>query len=292
MSAGTSAGPAERAFRDRIVRPVLIVSTPRSGSTLLFETLVKAPGLFSAGGESHARIEQVANFSPGRRGWTSNRLDESDATAPAVDELARSFYTALRDRDGQAASGDVRMLEKTPKNALRVPFFEAAWPETRFVYLYRDVRQTLASMMEAWASGRFVTYPALPGWRGPPWSLLLTPNWRELSGLQLPQIVAEQWAATTNALVEDLSALPRERVIGIDYAEFLADPQRTMADLAGHLGLEWDLQLPPTLPYSKTTYSRPAPDKWRRLEGPIAAVWPAVEAADARARAFLDEVRR
>src|SRR5215213_5482517 len=258
MSDGTPAVTAERPFRDRIVRPVLIVSTPRSGSTLLFETLAKAPGLFSAGNESHARIEQVANFSPRRRGWTSNRLDASDATMPAVEELARGFYTALHDRDGQPASGDVRMLEKTPKNALRVPFFDAAWNDTSFVYLYRDVRQTLASMMEAWASGKFRTYRDLPDWRGPPWSLLLTPNWRDLNGLQLPQIVAGQWAATTKQLVDDLSVLPRERVIGIDYSEFLADPQRTMAALAGHLGLQWDLQLPQALPYSKTTFSRPA----------------------------------
>jgi len=292
MSTMASAGLAARPFRDRILRPVLIVSTPRSGSTLLFETLAKAPGLFSAGNESHRRIEGVGNFSPRLRGWTSNRLDASDATAEAIEELAEGFYTALHDRDGRAASGDVRMLEKTPKNALRVPFFDAAWNDSIFVYLYRDVRQTLASMMEAWATGKFMTYRDLPGWRGPPWSLLLTPNWRDLNGLQLPQIVAGQWAATTKVLVDDLSALPRDRVIGIDYSEFLADPQGTMSALAGYLGLEWDLQLPKSLPYSKTTFSRPAPDKWRRLESHINAVWPTVEAADVRARAFLEEVRR
>lgn len=292
MSGAPSAKAAERPYRDRIVRPVLVVSTPRSGSTLLFETLVKAPGLFSAGGESHARIEQVADFFPGSRGWSSNRLDASDARPESVEELARSFYSVLRDRDGASAAGDVRMLEKTPKNTLRVPFFDAAWPDTVFIYLYRDVRQTLASMMEAWASGRFVTYPALPGWRGPPWSLLLTPGWRELSGRQLPQIVAHQWATTTDVLVDDLAALPAHRVIGADYGEFLADPQATMVRLTQSLGLEWDAKLPATLPFSKTTYSRPSPDKWRRLEVPIESVWPIVEAADGRARAFLSKVRR
>lgn len=292
MTGAPSAQPAERPYRDRIVRPVLIVSTPRSGSTLLFETLVKAPDLFSAGGESHARIEQVADFFPGLRGWSSNRLDAGDATAEPVEELARSFYSVLRDRDGGAATGEVRMLEKTPKNALRVPFFDSAWPDTVFVYLYRDVRETLASMMEAWASGRFVTYPGLPGWRGPPWSLLLTANWRDLAGRPLPEIVAHQWAATTELLVDDLSALPADRVIGVDYGEFLADPQATMVGLAGALGLEWDAQLPVALPYSKTTYSRPAPDKWRRLEAQIESVRPIVETAEARALAFLEKVRR
>ena len=37
-------------------------------------------------------------------------------------------------------------------------------------------------MLGAWESGRFVTYPKLPGWEGPPWSMLLTPGWRELEG--------------------------------------------------------------------------------------------------------------
>ena len=81
-------------------------------------------------------------------------------------------------------------------------------------------------------------------------------------------------------------------MIGVDYAEFLAEPQAVMAGLAAELGVAWDVELPAALPYSKTTYSRPSPDKWRRLEAQIEAVWPIVEAADAKAAAFLESVRR
>ena len=101
------------------------------------------------------------------------------------------------------------MLEKTPKNALRVPFFDAIWPDAYFVYLYRDVRRTLASMMEAWASGAFRTYPRLPGLARLPWSLVLVPGWRELIGRPLPVVVAHQWARTTNILLDDLSQVPK-----------------------------------------------------------------------------------
>ena len=287
MSHATSAEPAARSYRDRILSPVLIVSTPRSGSTLLFETLVRAPGLFSAGGESHTRIEQIADFYPGRRGWTSNRLDAADASPSAVEELSRSFYSMLRDRDGQAATGAVRMLEKTPKNALRVPFFDAAWNDTSFVYLYRDVRQTLASMMEAWSTGRFVTYPRLPDWAGPAWSLLLVPGWRGLSGRRLEEIVAAQWATTTDLLVGDLEALPAKRVTVLDYDDLIARPQEEMERLTRSLGLEWDQQLGETLPRSRYTASPPAKDKWKRLAPVIEAMLPVVETADQRARAFL-----
>ena len=274
-------------YRDLIERPIFIVSTPRSGSTLLFETIVRAPGLFSVGAESHERIEQVADFFPGARGWTSNRLTQEDASEASVEALAERFYIVLRDREGRPASGRVRMLEKTPKNALRVPFFAEAWPDSTFVYLYREPRQTLASMIEAWSTGRFRTYPRLPGWTGLPWSLLLIPGWRELIGKPLPEVVAVQWATTTDTLVSDLEALPKERVRTLEYDRFIANPQAEMVRLTAALGLDWDQQLGSSLPRSRFTTSRPGKDKWMRLAPVIEEALPIVERADDRARTFL-----
>jgi LPS sulfotransferase NodH len=57
--------------------PIVIVSTPRSGSTLLFETLARAPGLFTTGRESHMRIERLSDFAPHKRNRESNRLTAS-----------------------------------------------------------------------------------------------------------------------------------------------------------------------------------------------------------------------
>jgi hypothetical protein len=255
----------------------------------LFETLARTSGLFTPGGESHGRIEGISDFFPGARGWASNRLTEIDATPGAVETLARVFYSDLQDRDGQRPVGQARMLEKTPKNSLRVPFFAAAWPDAQFIYLYRDPRATLGSMLEAWATGRFITYPHLPGWTGRSWSLLLTPGWRDLIGLPLPEIVAHQWAITTDVLLDDLKAVPDVRAL--DYEGFVADPQNVMASLSASLDLPWNVQLPETLPYSKTTFTKPAPDKWRRWEAEIERVFPIVETADLRARDFLDSRR-
>lgn len=287
MNGGQATASPAAPYRARFDRPVFIVSTPRSGSTLLFETLGQAPGLHSPGGESHWLIEDIHALSPAAHGWRSNRLTAADAAPEPVERLARAFFDDLGDRDGRRPAGRVRMLEKTPKNALRVPFFDSAWPDSIFVYLYRDVRQTLASMIEAWRSGAFRTYPQLPGWTGPPWSLLLVPGWERLVGRPLPEIVAHQWAATTGILLDDLEALPPGRVRAIDYADFLASPQQAVETLAASLDLGWDRRLGPSLPLSVTTVSAPRADKWRALEGAIEPVWPLVAEADARARAFL-----
>ncbi|HEX5259450.1 MAG TPA: sulfotransferase [Sphingomicrobium sp.] len=267
----------------------MLVSTPRSGSTLLYETLGQARSLYTTGQESHWLIEDIAALNPANRGWDSNRLTAADATPEIADMLAREFYRQLRNRSGHGAEGRVRMLEKTPKNALRVPFFAAVFPDALFVYLYRDVRPTLASMMEAWASGAFQTYPQLPGWRGLAWSMLLVPGWRNLVDQPLPVIVAHQWAITTQILLDDLSTIPRERLRVITHNEFLKAPQDRVTALARTLGLKWDRSVSQQLPLSKVTVSPPYPNKWRRLEPYIETVIPIVADADARARAFVGQ---
>jgi hypothetical protein len=279
---------AQNSFRDRFDRPIFVVSTPRSGSTLLFETLEQAPDVWTIGGESHWLIEEVADLDPARRNFTSNRLTAGDASAPVAEALAEAFYRALRDRHGQPPDGRVRMLEKTPKNALRTKFFDAVWPDAEFVYLYRDVREVLASMMEAWASGQFQTYPDLPGWSGYPWSLLLIPGWDKLLGQPLPVVVAHQWATTTELLIDDLERIAEDRVRAVNYADLLSRPQRLATALTAAVGLGWDRALPSELPLSKTTVSRPRADKWRRLEPVVESVLPIVAEADRRARAFVE----
>lgn len=268
-------------------RPVFIVNPPRSGSSLLFETLTQAKNVYTVGGESHALIEGVAALGVQARNFDSNRLDRADATPAIVAELRTRFANALRERGGRSPvrGARLRMLEKTPKNALRIPFLAAAFPEARFVYLYRDPREVLASMLEAWESGRFRTYPNLPGWEGElTWSLLLTPGWRDLSGLPLNQIVAAQWKAATETMLDDLDAIPADRRFVARYADLIADPGKEVGRLCGELDFEWDRALGSELPVAAHTVSKPREDKWRAREAEIEAVLPRIADVIERAK--------
>ena len=282
---GPRAGESER---DPLYdRPVFIVSPPRSGSTLFFETLAKAPGLYTTGRESHALIEGTPGLQASELGYDSNRLDATAATPELIEALRRRFLAELHDRDGQApARQPLRMLEKTPKNALRIPFLAKVFPEAQFVYLHRDPRETLSSMIEAWQSGGFRTYPNLPGWTGLPWSLLLVPGWRDLIGQALPEIVAAQWSTTTRILLDDLEALPPGRCHVARYDALLADPAAEVARLCGELGFEWDRPLDGALPLSRYTVTEPAPGKWHRHAHLIMPVLPGLQPVLARAERF------
>lgn len=251
----------------RFDRPIFIVAPPRSGTTLLFETLSKSPSVWTIGDESHGAIESVAPLHPANRGWDSNRLGRQDAQPAIVDALDQNWFAALRDRHGktppEGASG-LRLLEKTPKNSLRIPFLNAAYPDARFIFIQRDPAESLSSMIAAWESGRFVTYRGLPDWPGQPWSLLLTPEWRKLAGKSVPEVVTEQWRMTTDILLADLDKLSPEKWGVVGYHNLLADPQGEIERLCRFLDIEWDDELSEELPLSRYTLTPPNPDKWKQ----------------------------
>jgi hypothetical protein len=268
-------------------RPVFVVSSPRSGSTMLFEALASAPGVYTIGGESHALIEGVPALNPAARGFDSNRLGADAATPEVASTLRQRFHAALRDREGRPPGpGRLRMLEKTPKNSLRIPFLAAVFPESTWVYLYRDPREVIGSMMDAWTSGRFRTYPNLPGWTGAPWSLVLVPGWRGLAGRPLAEVVATQWEITTRLLLDDLEAIPAARRHTVRYDAIVANPQAELGRICTAVGLGWDRRVDGGLPLSRYTLTQPSEGKWRRHAADILPQLPRIQATMDRAARF------
>lgn len=267
-------------------RPVFIVSPPRSGSSLLFETLARSPDAFTTGGESHGLIEGIDGLGVDHARHDSNRLTASDATPEVAAMLRARFHSSVFDRLRRPPQARFRLMEKTPKNSLRIPLLAEIFPDAHFVYLYRDPRQSLASMLEAWESGGFRTYAKLPDWSGLPWSLLLVPGWRELIGKPLPDIVGAQWETTTRILLDDLDAIPAARRTVARYDALVADPSAEIERLCAALDLRWDQPLGTSLPLADHTVSAPAADKWRRREAQILPVLERIEATAARAERF------
>jgi hypothetical protein len=268
-------------------RPIVILSAPRAGSTLLFETLSQGAGVYTIGGESHQLIESIAALRPGRGVVSSNRLTRRDATSAIVEELRKRFAGRIRNRDGQAppAGAAVRLLEKTPKNALRVPFLLEVFPDAQFIFLHREPRANLSSMMEAWRAKGFVTYRQLPGWPGP-WSLLLPPGYERVQGKPLEEIVALQWRVANETILDDLADLPRERWTSLRYEDLLRDPKAEVEKLLGFIGLEMDPRLEAylsrPLPPSRYTQTKPDAGKWKKNAVEIERVMPGIMAVRER----------
>jgi hypothetical protein len=283
--------PAPARSRTVLRRPVFIVAAPRSGSTLLFETLAASTGVCTLGGEAHWLVENIAELRPGAPGVESNRLIANQATDSVARQIVEQIASHLCDSKGQAveADGALRFLEKTPKNALRIPFFNRIFPDAQFVFLWRDPRENLSSIIEAWRSGRWKTYNGLAGFDGP-WSLLLTPGWRDLNGQSLERIAAQQWEITNRIVLDDLATIPRDRWTTLEYSRFVSQPQENLRRLCDYLHMDVDAALAERvsgpLPHSRYTLTSPDAEKWRANENIIMSVLPSIDATWQRLKAL------
>ncbi|MFT3906327.1 MAG: sulfotransferase [Steroidobacteraceae bacterium] len=266
----------------RLKQPIFIVAAPRSGSTLLFETLAASSQLVSLGGEAHWLVEDIEALRPGAPGVDSNRLTAVHASPDVTQRIVDTINSRLLDAEHRPVSfdPDLRLLEKTPKNALRIRFFDRIFPDARFIYLWRDPRENLSSIIEAWHSGRWKTYNGLPGFTGP-WSLLLPPGWETMDGRPVEEIAAFQWEAANRIALEDLRRLPDERWMAVNYADLIRDPRASVERMFGFMGLTIDARLAQRidhpLPLSRFTHTPPDPDKWQRNAARIERVMPALE---------------
>lgn len=271
-----------RARTTRIEAPIFIVSAPRSGSTLLYETLAASSQLCTVGGEAHWLVEGIEGLRPGAPGIDSNRLTAEHASDAIAEDIREEILSRLLDHTGQALAepGPRHFLEKTPKNSLRIPFFEHIFPDARFVFLWRDPRENISSIIEAWRSGQWRTYPKLSGFDGP-WSMLLPPGWRAMNGRPVAEIAAWQWRHTNERILDDLQSLGRDRWTVVQYDELLRDPAGTIGKLCEFLRMPVDAaltqRLSAPLPQSRYTLTAPAADKWRANEAEIAPVLPSVQ---------------
>lgn len=284
-------------IRSILQEPVFIVSAPRSGSTALFDLLGARKGFHTIGGESHGVFRAFPSLCGEDASLTSGRLGRRHVDADVRRLLPACFLCLLRDHRGKAWASlppeqrprTVRLLEKTPRNALNIPFLLELFPEARFVFLHRDPRENIASIIEAWRhglqSGRFVTFRGLPGWDRAAWCFLLPPGWREMRGKSLAEIAAFQWRASNDAIIEDLARVPQVRRCAISYRQLIDDPQGTMEKLCRFAGIADDAA-PARLSLSRTVLTPPDPEKWRQHEAGIEPLMPTIAATCSRIREF------
>ena len=268
--------------KNTLDRPIIVVGAPRSGTTLLFETLANSAGVWTVGGESHSILENKHEI-PGEDG---NRMTAEDANEEARFVIPALFVSLLRNRhdqlylDQKSPNGPerVRLLEKTPKNSLRIPFLRALFPDCRFVFLYREPTENIGSLIDAWGSPDFSKSYKIDGAR---WKFLLPPDWKSLIGQPIPVIAAAQWRAANEFLLNDLAKIPNEDWCFVRYEQLVNDPASLIRRLCDFASLEMDQELAASLeqplPLSRSTLTPPSHEKWRKHITEIDRVLPSVQ---------------
>jgi hypothetical protein len=191
--------------------------TPTSSAYILaaFEREA-APGTF------WRRVNRLRGRLRGNRTWTRIKKRgrtqalgsrASSALPQRGMNLVRSYVRA-RNRIRHPFRGSpgpskapIRLLEKTPENCLRLPFLLALFPDACILYLTRDGRSNVNSLLEGWRQPHlFPGYRVpeqlhVPGYTRERWAFSLIPGWRELCSSPLEEICAWQWIRCNEAVM-------------------------------------------------------------------------------------------
>jgi hypothetical protein len=205
------------------MRPVFLVSLPRSGSTLLQKMLAVSPRVASAA-EPWLMLPLAYLFRPdgaaaefGHRAMTGAVADVAEALPGGRPELlarmgdfVRGVYAGVAEKSGR---GDADwFLDKTPRYYLIVPFLLEVFPDARFLFLFRNPLEVFASIVRTWHGDRL----------GPS----LTGNFVD-------------FAKGPACMAEGLG-LAGERALAVHYQQLVTDPEGTLRAVCAHLDIPFE----------------------------------------------------
>lgn len=248
----------------KLDRPVFVLGAPRSGTTLLYRVLRRAPGL-AHWQPSEAHEVWELDHHPVLRGWDSNVLAASDVTDDTRRRIHRSFTLV--------AGPNKRFIDKTPRNTVRIPFVDELFPDALFVFLQRDGRENVNSLINAWRSPRYRVYRlpephSIPGADPEWWKFVLYPGWREDVSGPLEVVCAKQWKIANDMCLDAAAGLDPARWVTVRYEELVDDPVAEIERIAAAIDVPFGSELREAAAGVKTTpvnvVTAPERGKWRK----------------------------
>lgn len=207
-----------------------------------------------------------------------------------LDEITPFCFPARGPRPTEADLADgIRLVEKSIQSCFRMPFLRALYPDAKYVFVVRDPRTSIGSLMDAWLNPRmFFSYQVpmplrIEGysdvfpWGKQWWNLSLPPGWQDWVDLRLSEVCAHNWRSHNRAVLDAARSLAHTGdSILVRYEDVQANPVSTMEAVAAAVDLPfvdaWGSRDLPVV----MTQTAPDPQKWRRHESEIRPVLPIV----------------
>lgn len=200
---------------------IFVMGCPRSGTTWLQMLLSSHPRI-KTGPESHIFDGIVG---PQLRKWEGDLRSAKEGRPPnglpsyfnevEFKELLRSYVHELFGPITKRLRQNELFLEKTPNHALFIPEIVELFPSSRIVYILRDARDVVASLLRSHA-----------GW-GKHWA----PSnvWR----------AARMWTRYTEAQISAVKSFGGSRLFVVRYEELRESPIKSLQRILDFLDLEW-----------------------------------------------------
>lgn len=234
--------------------PVVIIGAARSGTNMLRDGLTQLPGF---GTWPCDEINYI--WRHGNRSHPDDELSADHATADVKRYVRRRFEDIARQ------TGASTIVEKTCANSLRVEFVDAVLPEARYVAIFRDGRDVVASAAKRWqapfepgyvlAKARYVPASDVPYYalryalnrlhrlfsrdkRLAMWGPRFKNIDEALQTHSLMEVAAMQWAWSVNRSLDAFDKMDASRVARVRYEEIVSNPVGEFGRIAYFLDVD------------------------------------------------------
>lgn len=225
--------------------PVFVIGCSRSGTTITFETL-------AAGGHFlhfDYELPQFWNrlYGPNNNGWISEAAGPEQADPEHRQRALAYFYARL---------GAGPVLDKTCINTLRVGYLHKLFPQARFVFIHRDGRDNISSMIDGWRLGRSDGGFGLEKFFGPSpvpvaindgefseWHFFLPPGWRDYNQASLEEVCAFQWLSANRLALDAARDVPAAQWVQVRYEDIFEHPVEMFRSVFERLDLPFDARM-------------------------------------------------
>ncbi|WP_022668855.1 sulfotransferase family protein [Desulfospira joergensenii] len=219
--------------------PVFLIGCSRSGTTVTYETLMKSSKLKTFGFE-------IPQFWTSLWGPNHNDWESEAAGAEHVQDQHR--YSALKYFYQRIGPGQV--LDKTCINILRVGFLNKLFPKARFIYIHRDGRDNINSLIEGWRLGDhfgleqfYGNFPhkiEINDGEFTQWRFFIPPGWKGYNKAPIEDVCAFQWMSANSMAIEAKKIIPENQWIQIRYENLFTHAEEIFRDVFNKLGLPFE----------------------------------------------------
>jgi len=152
------------------------------------------------------------------------RLISDFSRPPDFQEMA-DLGTRYLDELPDKASQSALVLDKMPENFWRLGYIQAMFPGARIIHCLRDVRDVaISNFFKLYTKGNSFAY--------------------SLDSLA-------HYTACHQAIMKHWLSLMPDRILQLDYASLVGDPDRSIREIMAFLGLDWHEAVPETAPQDK-----------------------------------------
>lgn len=262
--------------------PIFILSPPRSGSTLLFETMFNFRELYHLTYESDFVWWHL--FPYARSNEPSDCVNESDYCEDSFEQYLSLYINGINNStmslDKQIKIKNVieegqvlRVLDKTIANCFHLKYLAKAFPEAKYIFLFRDPRDNISSMIEGWPYvdrfGKSQLTPYLKRHKDATishWTYPAPPGWLNIVNKPLEEICAWSWQQHIKAMLDFIPTLNINDYISIKYEDIVNSPIEVYETISRKFDLVMNDNIynafeNPKLSY--TTISAPKSEKWK-----------------------------